>query len=78
MIRYTRRELKKLASSGEARDISEFRFKACEALVDSEGSFTKIGYSAGLYGINGGVMKGDSSGALYVIIGRTMSLLYFF
>ena len=38
----------------------------------------KIGYSSGVYGLNGGLLEGCESGKRYVIIGRNSALFYYF
>ena len=38
----------------------------------------KVGYSAGVYGINGGLVQDTETGALYAIIGRSSNLFVLF
>ena len=38
----------------------------------------KIGYSSGVYGLNGGLLQGRESGNFYAITARSSNLFYFF
>lgn len=38
----------------------------------------KIGYSSGVYGLNGGLLQGRESGNYYAITARSSNLFYFF
>ncbi len=38
----------------------------------------KIGYSSGVYGLNGGLLQGRESGNYYAILARSSNLFYFF
>jgi hypothetical protein len=40
--------------------------------------FEKVGYSSGVYGINGGIVQDTETGALYAIIGRCSNLFILF
>lgn len=67
MERYTQRQLKQLVSTGAAIDCtndSERRIK---------GYYRQIGYSAGVYGCNGMLLK-DENGQLYAITARTTAI----
>lgn len=41
------------------------------------GELTQIGYSSGVYGINGALLRRDSDGKLFAIIGRSSALFYY-
>ena len=49
-----------------------------EKLKKEEGGFEKIYYSTGVYGINGGVVKGNTTGNLYAISSRNTVLFMLF
>ena len=48
----------------------------CEEL--NKKNLSKEGYSSGIYGINGGLLKDIDSGEFYVITTSNSTLLYFF
>ena len=81
MKKYTLKELKNLVRSGkpvtlqgaiDITDVSESEimdlWKRCE----------KVGYSSGIYGINGGLIQDRETGKLYVIIARNSNLFRIF
>ena len=54
MERYSQKQLKSMVSNGVAIDIT---YSTREAVREP---YTQIGYSAGLYGCNGMLLKGQS------------------
>lgn len=72
MKKYTLREIKRFVSLGLAQDITTANHPAIQE------PFEKIGYSAGIYGINGGLLRGQSSGTIYAITARNSNLFYYF
>lgn len=72
MKKYTLREIKRFVSLGLAQDITTASRPAIKE------PFEKIGYSAGIYGINGGLLQGKSSGTIYAITARNSNLFYYF
>ena len=72
MKKYTLREIKRFVSLGLAQDITTANRPAIQE------PFEKIGYSAGIYGINGGLLRGQSSGTIYAITARSSALFYYF
>lgn len=72
MKKYTLREIKRFVSLGAAVDITGANLPAIQE------PFEKIGYSAGIYGINGGLLRGQSSGTIYAITARNSNLFYYF
>ena len=78
MKKYGQREIKALVKSGAAIDISNHDNSDREALEAREGGFDKVGYSSGMYGLNGGLLKGHNSGTLYAITARTTALFIYF
>ena len=71
MKKYTLKELKNLVSLGAAINITNAAYPCIDEQYD------KIGYSTGIYGINGGLLKGKS-GQLYVITCRNSNLFRYF
>ena len=72
MKKYTLREIKRFVSLGAAVDITTAN---CPAIKEP---FEKIGVSRGIYGINGGLLQGKSSGTIYAITARNSNLFYYF
>ena len=70
MERYSQKQLKSMVSNGVAIDIT---YSTREAVRES---YTQIGYSAGLYGCNGMLLKGQS-GQLYAVCSRTTAIFIF-
>lgn len=78
MRKYGQREIKALVKSGAAVDISNHDNNARKELEAREGWLKKVGYSSGVYGLNGGLLKGRNSGTLYAITARTTALFIYF
>lgn len=72
MKKYTLREIRRFVSLGLAQDITTAN---CPAIKEP---FEKIGVSRGIYGINGGLLRGKSSGTIYAITARNSNLFYYF
>mgnify|MGYP000001806991 FL=1 len=72
MRKYTLRELRELVRLRMAQDITEADPKSIKEPVE------KIGYSSGVYGLNGGLLQGRESGNYYAITARSSNLFYFF
>ena len=72
MKNYTLREIKRFVSLGLAQDITTANRPAIQE------PFEKIGYSAGIYGIIGGLLRGQCSGTIYAITARNSNLFYYF
>ena len=72
MRKYTLRELRELVRLRMAQDITDSDPKNIKEPVE------KIGYSSGVYGLNGGLLQGRESGNYYAITARSSNLFYFF
>lgn len=77
MKKYTQKELKKLVALGVAEDITHGDNDTRRELEEKEGFYTQIGYSAGVYGCNGMLLKGHKTGTLYAITARTTAIFVF-
>ena len=77
MKRYTQKELKNLVSLGVAEDITRGDNDTRIAIEAAEGYYTQIGYSAGVYGCNGMLLKGHKTGKLYAVTSRTSAIYIF-
>ena len=70
MKKMTLKEIKRLVKLGAALDITA-------ADISNIKSYEKIGYSVGVYGINGGLIR-DNNGNLYAITARNSNLFRIF
>lgn len=78
MRKYTQKELKTLVRTGAAVDITNHGTAEYRALIEKEKYLDKLGYSSGVYGINGGLLQGQETGTLYAITARsTAAFIYF-
>lgn len=74
MRKYTQKELRQFVRLGVAEDYTN---KPSE-YIHTLNRFDKVGYSSGVYGINGGLVKDPETGTLYAIIGRCSNLFILF
>ena len=74
MRKYTLKELRELVRLGVAEDYTNKPSEHIYTLRRLE----KVGYSSGVYGINGGLVEDTETGQLYVIIGRCSNLFILF
>ena len=72
MEKYTIKQLKSLVNSGVAIDVTNANSKS-----EVPESYTQVGYSSGLYGCNGMLLKGCDTGKLYAVTGRTTAIYIF-
>ena len=77
MEKYTEKQLKSLVKEGAAIDISRGDNDVRNVIEKEEGYYTQIGYSSGIYGCNGMLLKGHNTGKLYAITGRTQAIYIF-
>lgn len=69
MKQYTRKELREIVRLGLAVDLTNASYEEIPA------SYTKVGYSRGIYGMSGGLIWDNVNGGYYVILARN-SLLF--
>ena len=69
------KEIKGYVNNGVAIDLATLTNKEIDNL--SKQYIEKVGYSIGVYGLNGGMFE-DYDGNLYAIVGRTTNLFRFF
>lgn len=74
MRKYTQKQLRELVILGCAEDYTNKPSEYIYTLRRLE----KVGYSSGVYGINGGLVQDTETGALYAIIGRCSNLFILF
>lgn len=69
MERYTQKQLKNFVNTGAAVDITRGNNETREQIINKEEYYTQIGYSAGVYGCNGMLLKGHKTSrtsAIYI------------
>lgn len=74
MRKYTQKQLRELVRLGCAED---YTHKPSEYIYTLR-RLDKIGYSSGVYGLNGGLVEDMETGTLYAIIGRFANLFILF
>lgn len=74
MRKYTQKQLRELVRLGCAED---YAHKPSEYIYTLR-RLDKIGYSSGVYGLNGGLVEDMETGTLYAIIGRCANLFILF
>lgn len=74
MRKYTQKELRNLVRLGVAEDYTK-KPSECAYILNR---LEKVGYSTGIYGINGGLVHDPETGTLYAIIGRCTNLFIVF
>ena len=73
MRKYTQKGLRELVKIGSAKDITDYDFSQMKNFLQSH-SLDKVGYSSGVYGLNGGLLQDTKTGTLYAITARNMAL----
>ena len=70
MEKTTQREIKRLVKLGAAIELTDTK-------TIPAGRLTQVAYSCGVYGINGAILKDDTTGQLYAIPRRDGILFYY-
>ena len=73
MKKYTRKAIKEWVVMGLASDITDYGFEEMANFLKSH-DLEKVGYSIGLYGLNGGLLKDCKTGEFYAITARNTAL----
>lgn len=71
MEKMTQKELKRLVKVGAAKDITH---SSSRAAIPED--YRQVGYSSGVYGCNGMLLRGKS-GQLYAVCARTTAIYIF-
>lgn len=71
MEKMTQKELNRLVKVGAAKDITNSSSRR-----DIPEDYRQVGYSSGIYGCNGMLLRGDS-GQLYAVCARTTAIYIF-
>lgn len=75
--KYTQKALRRLVAHGLAVDITNADNAKREELLQLEGRLDKIGWSQGIYGCNGLLLSGFTTGTLYAVTARTAAVFIF-
>ena len=75
MRKYKLKELRELVRLGVAEDITNANEETITA-VRRVGD--KVGYSVGVYGLNGGLLQDTETGTLYAVLARNTNLFRLF
>ena len=78
MMKVTQKELKQMAQTMYAEDVTNISTKQfIEVSEEENGCFDTIAYSHGIYGCTGKLLRGYVTGKLYVITRRSTALFMF-
>ena len=77
MIKYTQKQLRQMVAQGIATDVTRYHTKEADELRKSEKWLRQIGFSYGVYGCNGMLLKGEATGKLYAVTARTSAIYLF-
>ena len=77
MRKYTQKEIREFIRMGLAISINSYEFEEMREFQNSH-LLDRVGYSSGIYGINGGLLKDMESGQLYAAVGRNTALMMAF
>ena len=75
MREYKQKEIKKIVSLGLAEDLTQASHEEIKSKIKH---CEKVGYSSGIYGINGGIIQDNQSGQIYAITARNSNLFMIF
>ena len=73
MRKYTQKALRELVRIGAAENITNYNFEQMRDFLQAH-SLDKVGYSSGVYGLNGGLLQDTKTGQLYAITARNTAL----
>lgn len=74
MRKYTLKQIRDFVRLGLASDISNYSNREMRDFMKAH-RLEKVGYSAGINGINGGLLQDETSGEMYAITKRNAALL---
>lgn len=77
MTKYTQKQLREMVKDGIAIDISHGDNFTRQEIERKEGFYRQVGYSSGVYGCNGMLLKGEKTNQLYTICNRTQTIYIF-
>nr|DAN11616.1 MAG TPA: hypothetical protein [Bacteriophage sp.] len=77
MRKYTQKELKNMVALGMAEDVTRANNEDYERIIKKEGFLSQVGYSSGVYGYNGMLLRGHETGVYYAVTSRTLAIFIF-
>lgn len=77
MRKYTQKELKNMVALGMAEDVTRASDEDYEKIIKREDYLSQVGYSSGVYGCNGMLLRGYKTGGYYVVTARTSAIYLF-
>lgn len=77
MRKYTQKELKNMVALGMAEDVTRANDEDYEKIIKKEGYLSQVGYSSGVYGCNGMILRGRETGGYYAVTSRTSAIYLF-
>lgn len=77
MCKYTQKELKNMVALGMAEDVTRANNEDYEKIIKREDYLSKVGYSSGVYGCNGMLLRGYKTGGYYAVTSRTLTIFIF-
>ena len=77
MTKFTQKQLREMVANGIAEDISRGTNETRNEIEAVEGWLTQVGYTSGVYGCSGMLLKGCNTGKLYAITSRTQAIYVF-
>ena len=77
MRKYTRKELKNMVTLGMAEDVTRANNEDYEKIIKREDYLSQVGYSSGVYGCDGMLLKGYKTGTYYAVTSRTSAIYIF-
>lgn len=77
MRKYTQKELKNMVALGMAEDVTRANNEDYERIIKKEGFLSQVGYSSGVYGCNGMLLRGHETGVCYAVTSRTLAIFIF-
>ena len=77
MRKYTQKELRNMVALGMAENVTRANDEDYEKIIKKESYLSQIGYSAGVYGCNGMLLKGHNTRTYYAVTSRTLAIYLF-
>lgn len=77
MRKYTQKELKNMVALGMAEDVTRANDDDYEKIIKKESYLSQVGYSSGVYGCNGMLLRGYETGSYYSVTSRTSAIYLF-
>ena len=73
-MKTTLKNIRNYVATNAAEDLTKKNFSEIDAIRVAECGFETIAYSAGIYGVTGVLVKGNTTGKLYAVTARTSAL----